>query len=209
MPKLLQTCPLRRATDGDIHNQWFPATDLASLSYQAMMFQYMKNNLGIPKLSNHAYVILSDMDCIANYKPPLTESWDFERTLLGACLKSSLAACPPCLQSIEICDWHWVDWALGWRCFSVKVICRLQGERETRTVKSIARSRTLCTVKFCAVARSTLIFMSPYISAHHRDRKTSQLDGIPEHNKIIFFHICDPATYIWEQPRINAYVSLG
>ena len=31
MPKLLQTCPLRRATDGDIRNQWFPATDLASL----------------------------------------------------------------------------------------------------------------------------------------------------------------------------------
>ena len=31
MPKLLQTCPLRRATDGDIRNQWFPATDLASI----------------------------------------------------------------------------------------------------------------------------------------------------------------------------------
>ena len=31
MPKLLQTCPLRRATDGDNRNQWFPATDLASL----------------------------------------------------------------------------------------------------------------------------------------------------------------------------------
>ena len=30
MPKLLQTCPLRRATDGDNRNQWFPATDLAS-----------------------------------------------------------------------------------------------------------------------------------------------------------------------------------
>ena len=29
MPKLLQTCPLRRATDGENHNQWFPATDLA------------------------------------------------------------------------------------------------------------------------------------------------------------------------------------
>ena len=31
MPKLLQTWPLRRATDGDIRNQWFTATDLASL----------------------------------------------------------------------------------------------------------------------------------------------------------------------------------
>ena len=31
MPKLLQTCPLRRATDGD-NRQWFPATDLASLA---------------------------------------------------------------------------------------------------------------------------------------------------------------------------------
>ena len=31
MPKLLQTCPLRRATDGDNRIQWFPATDLASL----------------------------------------------------------------------------------------------------------------------------------------------------------------------------------
>ena len=31
MPKLLQTCPLRRATGDDNRNQWFPATDLASL----------------------------------------------------------------------------------------------------------------------------------------------------------------------------------
>ena len=31
MPKLLQTCPLIRATDGDNRNQWIPATDLASL----------------------------------------------------------------------------------------------------------------------------------------------------------------------------------
>ena len=29
-PKLIQTCPLRRATDGDNGNQWFLATDLAS-----------------------------------------------------------------------------------------------------------------------------------------------------------------------------------
>ena len=32
MPKLLQTCPFRRATDGNIRNQWFPATDLTSLN---------------------------------------------------------------------------------------------------------------------------------------------------------------------------------
>ena len=31
MPKLLQTCPLRRATDGDNRNQWFPSTDLAEV----------------------------------------------------------------------------------------------------------------------------------------------------------------------------------
>ena len=32
MPKLFQTCPLRRATDGDNCNQGFPATDLASFN---------------------------------------------------------------------------------------------------------------------------------------------------------------------------------
>ena len=36
MPKLLQTCPLRRATDGDIRNQCFPATDLASLLFNQL-----------------------------------------------------------------------------------------------------------------------------------------------------------------------------
>ena len=33
MPKLLQTCPLKRATDGDIRNQCFPATDLTSFTH--------------------------------------------------------------------------------------------------------------------------------------------------------------------------------
>ena len=39
MPKLLQTCPLRRATDGDNHNQWFPATDSASITLAFFMSQ--------------------------------------------------------------------------------------------------------------------------------------------------------------------------
>ena len=44
---------------------------------------------------------------------------------------------------------------------------------------------------------SALICMSPYISAHHRDRKTSLWDEIWNNNKIPFL-ICDSVTYIWE-----------
>ena len=44
---------------------------------------------------------------------------------------------------------------------------------------------------------SALICMSPYISAQHRDRKTSLWDEIWNNNKIPFL-ICDSVTYIWE-----------
>ena len=51
MPKLLQTYPLRRATDGDSHNQWFPATDLASLSVFSPFIQ-LRHSHPITSLKN-------------------------------------------------------------------------------------------------------------------------------------------------------------
>ena len=55
VPKLLQTCPLRRATDGDNRNQWFTATDLAS---------FTRKNY---RMRNRLRSLFDSMTCLKRY----------------------------------------------------------------------------------------------------------------------------------------------
>ena len=80
MPKLLQTYPLRRATDGNNRNQWFPVTDLASFFLNYFFSLFRKFHLTWPKFDHFTPILITFYPIFMSHKVIFEESVPLKRS---------------------------------------------------------------------------------------------------------------------------------